>query len=210
MYVRICEAICVYTYIHITSKFVSAQVRRSVFLSLSFSLSLLRALYRALVLSSVCSLFRLSHVPSLLFPRSLSLSRPLPSIHPPPPLSPSSSPFPSLFPLTQERHPGGPVKRERMLEPAIYAASALSGLFCCSVMHLITVPVDVIKTRMQVYIHICIHFLCIFIFLRSVYLCVYTFMDSRVSHMHICMYTCVYVYTCTYICEYIYTWCWFL
>lgn len=46
-------------------------------------------------------------------------------------------------------HPGGPVKRERVLEPAIYAASAASGLFCCSVMHLITVPVDVIKTRMQ-------------------------------------------------------------
>jgi len=48
-----------------------------------------------------------------------------------------------------ERHPGGPVKRERMLEPAIYAASAVSGLVCCSIMHLITVPVDVIKTRMQ-------------------------------------------------------------
>lgn len=51
--------------------------------------------------------------------------------------------------LFGKRHPGGPVKRERVLEPAIYAASALSGLFCCSVMHLITVPVDVIKTRMQ-------------------------------------------------------------
>ena len=48
------------------------------------------------------------------------------------------------------RHPGGPVKRERALEPAIYAASALAGLFCCSTMHLVTVPVDVIKTRMQV------------------------------------------------------------
>jgi len=47
------------------------------------------------------------------------------------------------------RHPGGPVKRERALEPAIYAASALAGLFCCSTMHLVTVPVDVIKTRMQ-------------------------------------------------------------
>lgn len=47
------------------------------------------------------------------------------------------------------RHPGGPVKRERALEPAIYAASAVSGVICCSVMHLVTVPVDVIKTRMQ-------------------------------------------------------------
>ncbi|EKX36267.1 hypothetical protein GUITHDRAFT_79015, partial [Guillardia theta CCMP2712] len=30
-----------------------------------------------------------------------------------------------------------------------YAASAISGLFCCSIMHAITVPVDVVKTRMQ-------------------------------------------------------------
>ena len=42
------------------------------------------------------------------------------------------------------------MKRERALEPAIYAASALAGLFCCSFMHFVTVPVDVVKTRMQV------------------------------------------------------------
>jgi hypothetical protein len=49
-----------------------------------------------------------------------------------------------------DRGRGGPVKRERALEPAIYAASALAGLFCCSFMHFVTVPVDVVKTRMQV------------------------------------------------------------
>ena len=54
------------------------------------------------------------------------------------------------------RHPGGPVKRERALEPAIYAASALAGLFCCSTMHLVTVPVDVINTRMQVCVCVCV------------------------------------------------------
>jgi hypothetical protein len=47
------------------------------------------------------------------------------------------------------RHAGRPVMRERVVEPAVYLASAVSGLFCCSFMHLVTVPVDVLKTRMQ-------------------------------------------------------------
>ena len=54
-----------------------------------------------------------------------------------------------LFLLTLPPPRRRPVKRERVLEPAIYAASAVSGLICCSAMHLVTVPVDVIKTRMQ-------------------------------------------------------------
>jgi len=198
-HIKICE--CAGTWVYLSL---------SLFLSLSFARA--RALSHALVLSSFSSLFRLSRVPSLFFPRSLSLSRPLPSIHPPTPLSPSSSPFPSLFPLTQERHPGGPVKRERMLEPAIYAASALSGLFCCSVMHLITVPVDVIKTRMQVSIHICTHFcayIYIFTFCVFMYVHIYRFSYIYVC-IHACMYVYIYVYEYTYICVYIYMWCWFL
>ena len=97
------------------------------------------------------------------------------------------------------------MKRERMLEPAIYAASALSGLFCCSVMHLITVPVDVIKTRMQVSIHICTHF-CAYIYIYT--FCVFMYVHIyRFSYIYVCIHACMYVYICIrvhiYMCIYI-------
>ncbi|KAJ1481169.1 mitochondrial carrier domain-containing protein [Baffinella frigidus] len=43
----------------------------------------------------------------------------------------------------------GVVKRERPMEPVVYATMGFAGMVCCAFMHGLVVPIDVVKTRMQ-------------------------------------------------------------